>query len=111
MEKQVNGPGIYKVKTFLGYERMRVYLNQENELMYSVSSTPSKHVSEMDSTIKILRKVETLEPVLHAKFHISWKDRELDEFKISATSTARFRQIIDDLPDVLAVLKDPYISR
>lgn len=98
-------PGVYKVKMFGKYHRMRVFV-EKGKLMYSIAACPPRAMDDFEDNIKIIGPIHHLDPVLHAKLVIKWKDQYQDEFEEEATSTARFRQILDSIPDVLGRLKD-----
>ncbi len=98
-------PGVYKVKSFGRFHRMTVFV-EKGKLMYSIAACPPRPVDDLEDHIEIIGPIHHLDPVLHARLTIKWKDQYQDEFEEEATNTSRFRQILDSIPDVLNRLKD-----
>ena len=101
----VDREGMYKVKMLGKHHRMKVF-KENGKLMYSISACPPRPIDDFENYVEVIGPIHDQDPVLHAKLTISWKDQFQDEFEEQATSTARFRQILDSIPDVLDRLKD-----
>lgn len=101
----VDREGIYKVKVLGKHHRMKVY-REKGKLVYSISACPPRPIEDFEQYVEVMGLIHDYDPVLHAKLTVSWKDQFEDLFEEQATSTARFRQILDSIPDVLDRLKD-----
>lgn len=101
--------GTYKVKHFGKFDIMKVYQKKDTgQVVYCIGNAGEFPIDRLEHNheIEVIKKLDTRSEVLNPKLHVSWYDEKGDRFVMSASSTTRFRAILDFLPFVLQKLKD-----